>query len=72
MTDANELVRLLENMQQATQSQLSQAESGGCKLYTTGPGHASIDGTPQYLGLLMQQLNEFDKALAIARNLART
>jgi hypothetical protein len=68
MSDANELVRLLEHMQRAPPS----PESGGAKLYPTGPGSASIDGTPQYLRTVEQRPIELDRALAIARKLAQT
>jgi hypothetical protein len=67
MTQNNELAGILQNMRHAVQLQLSQYECGDCKLYVTGPGGASIDGTPQYFEALKQQLTHLDRALTISR-----
>ena len=71
MSDARDLVRILVHMQAATKLHIAQVESHACKLFTTGPGNASIDGTPQYLGELQQQLNELSQALTLAHQWAR-
>jgi len=68
MSEASDLVRLLEQIRLDTQSQLTQAESGGLKLYSTGPGNASIDGTLQFLQTLRQQLDQLDQALTVAKS----
>ena len=67
MTDLTELSNILQRMQCAAQSQLAQHEYDHCKLYITGPGGASIDGTPQYFEVLKQQLADLDRALVISR-----
>jgi len=63
MSDANELVRLLEHMQRAPQS----PESGAAKLYPTGPGSRL-----QHLRTVERRPSELDRALTIARKLAQT
>lgn len=70
MTEISELADILQRMQHAVQSQLTQYECGDCKLYVTGPGGASIDGTPQYFDALKQQLTDLDRALAISRQVS--
>jgi hypothetical protein len=67
MTDLTELSNILQRMQRAAQTQFAQHESNHCKLYITGPGGASIDGTPQYFDDLKQQLADLDRALVISR-----
>jgi hypothetical protein len=66
MTDLTELSNILQRMQRAAQTQLAQHESDNCKLYITGPGGASIDGTPQYFDVLKQQLADLERALVIS------
>jgi hypothetical protein len=61
-----EVVQILQRMRDDTFAQLGRAESGKYKVYSVGPGGASIDGTPQYIAALRQQTSELDKALAIA------
>lgn len=67
VTDLTELSNILQRMQHVAQNQLAQYESDSCKLYITGPGGASIDGTPQYFDVLKQQLADLDRALVISR-----
>jgi len=69
MTSTNELATILQRLLHAAQSQLSQYESGNSKLYITGPGGASIDGTPQYFDALKQQLGDLDRALILSQAL---
>ena len=72
MVDLTELSNILERIQRAAQSQLAQHETDHCKLYITGPGGASIDGTPQYFDVLKQQLADLDRALVISRQYHQT
>ena len=62
MSEVSDLARLLKRTQAAVKSHVTQNESGACNLYTSGPGNASIDGTPQYLGEFRQQLDDFNQA----------
>lgn len=66
MNNSKELAGILQRMQRAVQAQLAQYYSGNCKLYITGPGGASIDGTSQHFESLKLQQTDLDRALAIS------
>jgi hypothetical protein len=65
----NSLLPILRGICNEARNRLQQTESGQHKLYATGPGGASIDGTSEYLSALRRQLSELEAALVAAEHL---
>jgi hypothetical protein len=64
----NELTELLQHMHDEVHTQLQVTESKKIKVYSLGPGGASIDGTSQYESFL----REPEQRLGVAQALIST
>ena len=60
----SEHLRILQELRDEARSRLRHAESGSCKLYSMGPGGASIDATSEYLSTLRRQVEKLDFIIA--------
>jgi hypothetical protein len=62
-----ELIDLLTRTLEAAEADLAMLDTGGFKIFKTGPAGASIDGTPVYQNNLRNRIRDLEQALTLAK-----